>query len=169
MESNDNDYQLHYSLASFKINFFCTVMAMEFLKLYLDYLVFGVLACMSITVLTLVVERYIYFYKVALPDYPHRDLLSVELTKNLTGIASIAANGPYVGLLGTVLGILLTFHEMGQGDSINANQIMLGLALALKATAAGLAVAIPATVFYNALQRKVEVCTARWDALDIQQ
>lgn len=141
---------------------------MEFLKLYLDYLVFGVLGCMSVLMLALVIERYIYFGKVPLASYPHKDLLFVDLTKNLTGISSIAANAPYIGLLGTVLGILLTFYEMGQGGNVDVNQIMLGLALALQATAAGLAVAIPAILFYNALQRKVEVHTARWQALGIE-
>ena len=42
--------------------------------------------------------------------------------------------------------------------------IMLGLAMALKATAAGLVVAIPAILFYNGLMRKVDVLTARWEA-----
>jgi len=141
---------------------------MEFLKLYLDHMIFGVLGGMSFLMLALVFERYIYFAKASLADYEHKDLLYVELTKNLTGISSIGANAPYVGLLGTVLGILLTFHEMGQGGQVDVSHIMLGLALALKATAAGLAVAIPAILFYNALQRKVEVCTARWNALRLE-
>lgn len=143
----------------------CQEVVMEFLKLYLDHMVFGVLSLMSLLMLTLVVERYIYFSRVPLNKYAHRDILNVALTKNLTGISSIGSNAPYVGLLGTVLGILITFHEMGQGEKIDVNQIMLGLALALKATAAGLAVAIPAILFYNALQRKVEVSTAHWHAM----
>ena len=53
---------------------------------------------------------------------------------------------------------------MGQGGKIEVHTIMLGLALALKATAAGLLVAIPAILFYNGLLRKVEVLTARWQA-----
>ena len=68
-------------------------------------------------------------------------------------------------MLGTVLGILVTFHEMGQGGKIDVNTIMLGLAMALKATAAGLLVAIPAILFYNSLLRKVDVLTSRWLAL----
>jgi biopolymer transport protein ExbB len=77
-------------------------------------------------------------------------------------ISSIGSNAPYVGLLGTVLGILLTFYDIGLHGSIDTNAIMLGLALALKATALGLVVAIPAILIYNGLLRKTDVLTARW-------
>ena len=100
-----------------------------------------------------------------LADYPDRPSVEVALTRHLGAIASIAANAPYIGLLGTVLGILLTFHDLAQGDQIAASTVMLGLALALKATAAGLLVAIPATLIYNGLVRRVDVLTARWNGL----
>lgn len=138
---------------------------MEFLKTYLDYMVLGTLGLMSFIMLTLAVERYVYFWRVRLVQFPHVELLKVALTRNLTAISSIGSNAPYVGLLGTVLGILVTFHEMGQGGKIDVNTIMLGLAMALKATAAGLFVAIPAILFYNGLLRKVEVLTSRWTAM----
>lgn len=120
---------------------------------------------MSFVMLALVVERYLYLNKVSLQQFDHIETLKIDLTRNLTTISSIGANAPYVGLLGTVLGILVTFYTMGQGGKIEVNAIMLGLALALKATAAGLLVAIPAILFYNALLRKVEVLTARWQAV----
>jgi biopolymer transport protein ExbB len=65
-------------------------------------------------------------------------------------------------LLGTVLGILIAFFDMGQSGTIDTTTIMLGLALALKATALGLIVAIPSVVFYNALLRRVDVLKVRW-------
>jgi len=138
---------------------------MEFLQANLDYLVLGTLGFMSFVMLALVVERYLYLNKVSLQQFDHIETLKIDLTRNLTTISSIGANAPYVGLLGTVLGILVTFYTMGQGGKIEVNAIMLGLALALKATAAGLLVAIPAILFYNALLRKVEVLTARWQAV----
>jgi biopolymer transport protein ExbB len=95
--------------------------------------------------------------------FSHPDELNIELTRNLTAISSIGSNAPYVGLLGTVLGILLTFYDLGQGGGIDTNAIMLGLALALKATAMGLLVAIPAILIYNGLLRWVDVLTARWN------
>ena len=67
-------------------------------------------------------------------------------------------------LVCTVLGILIAFHDLSQGAELSATTVMLGLALALKATAAGLAVAIPATMFYNALVRRVDVLRARWES-----
>lgn len=138
---------------------------MEFLKLYLDHMVLGTLGFMSFIMLAFAVERYIYFWRIKLADFKHIELLKVALTRNLTTISSVGANAPYVGLLGTVLGILITFHEMGQGNKLDVNSIMLGLAMALKATAAGLLVAIPAILFYNGLMRKVDVLVSRWTAL----
>jgi biopolymer transport protein ExbB len=68
-----------------------------------------------------------------------------------------------VGLLGTVLGIMLTFYTMGREGFMDTNKIMVGLALALKATAVGLLVAIPSIVLYNVLLRKVKVLIAQWE------
>jgi biopolymer transport protein ExbB len=117
---------------------------------------------MSFLMLWLVIERYLYFSRVDLSGFTNQDDLEVDLTRNLTTIATIGSNAPYVGLLGTVLGILISFFDMGQSDTIETATIMLGLALALKATALGLVVAIPSIVFYNALLRKVEVIKVRW-------
>lgn len=138
---------------------------MEFLQENLDYLVLGTLGFMSFVMLALTVERYLYLNKVSLQQFNHIETLKIALTRNLTTISSIGSNAPYVGLLGTVMGILVTFYTMGQGGKLDVNIIMLGLALALKATAAGLLVAIPAIMFYNALLRKVDVLIARWQAV----
>ena len=108
------------------------------------------------------IERYLFYRRVDLGQFTHPDELTIELTRNLTLISSIGSNAPYVGLLGTVLGILLTFYDIGKGGGIDTNAVMLGLALALKATALGLVVAIPAILIYNGLLRKVEVLCARW-------
>ena len=138
---------------------------MDFLKLHLDQLVLGTLGFMSFVMIALAVERYLYYWRVNLTTFEHLELLKIALTRNLTTISSVGSNAPYIGLLGTVLGILVTFNDMGQGGKIDVNTIMLGLAMALKATAAGLLVAIPAIPFYNGLLRKVEVLISRWAAL----
>jgi len=117
---------------------------------------------MSFLMLWLVIERYLYFARVDLSCFTDSDELEVDLTRNLTTIATIGSNAPYVGLLGTVLGILIVFFDMGQSGAIETATIMLGLALALKATALGLLVAIPSIVFYNALLRRVELLKVRW-------
>lgn len=138
---------------------------MQYLKDYLDYAVLGVLGVMSFLMLALAMERYLYLRRVDLRLFEDAEELNLALTNNLTSIATIGSNAPYVGLLGTVLGILVSFHDMGQGGAIETGTIMLGLALALKATALGLLVAIPSIVFYNGLLRRVEVLQARWRRL----
>jgi biopolymer transport protein ExbB len=140
------------------------VSMMVLLKDYLDVTVFGILGLMSFFMLAYTVERVLFFARVDVGDYLDPHGLQVALTRHLTVLASIASNAPYIGLLGTVLGILITFHDLSSGAELSASAVMLGLALALKATAAGLVVAIPATLIYNALVRRVDVLTARWNS-----
>lgn len=138
---------------------------MELLKANLDFGVIGVLGFMSFLMITFVIERYVYFARVDLSTFHHQDDVEIALTRHLTVIASVGANAPYVGLLGTVLGILITFFDIGQEGTIETTTIMVGLALALKATALGLVVAIPSIIFYNALLRRIEVLKVRWRRL----
>ena len=136
---------------------------MEFLKAHVDYIILGILGLMSLIMLWKVVERYIFFVRMDVRDYPNIHELNIALERNLTPIYTIGSNAPYVGLLGTVTGILITFYDMGQhGGNIDAAQIMVGLALALKATALGILVAIPSVMFYNILSRKVDVRREKW-------
>jgi biopolymer transport protein ExbB len=134
----------------------------ELLKTYLDAGLYGLLGFMSFLTLALTVERYLYYARVDLGAFDRLEDLDIALTRHLTVIASVGANAPYVGLLGTVLGILITFHDIGQGGAIETSTIMVGLALALKATAFGLLVAMPSIVFYNSLLRRVDILKARW-------
>jgi biopolymer transport protein ExbB len=98
-----------------------------------------------------------------LDHFSDKRSLELELTKKLYIIATIGSNAPYIGLLGTVLGIMLTFYTMGREGFIDTGKIMAGLALALKATAVGLLVAIPSVTFYNLLLRKVKVLLMQWE------
>ena len=135
---------------------------MEFLRANLEMGVMGLLGLMSFAVITFVIERYLYFARLDLHTFDDPDDLDLMLTRHLTVIATIGANAPYVGLLGTVIGILIAFHDIGRAGAIETGTMMLGLALALKATALGLVVAIPSLVFYNALLRRADVLKARW-------
>ncbi len=124
------------------------------MKLAIDYGVIGILGLMSVTAIAVAIERF-RFYKFVKPcEYPSVKVYEAILTRRLHIIATIGSNAPYVGLLGTVLGIMHTFYVMGIDGGANVSAIMSGLALALKATAAGLLTAIPAIVLYNLLQRK---------------
>ncbi len=122
----------------------------------LDYGVMGTLILMSIVTLWLFIERMMFYKSIRLDDYDHRDTLEMDLTDNIGVISAIGSNAPYVGLLGTVIGIMITFYAMGDAGAVDAKKIMVGLALALKATAMGLIVAMPAIVAYTILLRKVE-------------
>ncbi len=136
---------------------------MEWLKIAVDYGVIGLLALLSVTAVAVAVERLLLYRSIIPGDYNDRKLLELELTRKLHIIATIGSNAPYIGLLGTVLGIMLTFHEMGREGFMDTGRIMVGLALALKATAVGLVVAIPSVVLYNLLLRKVKVILMRWE------
>ena len=108
----------------------------------------------------------IFFKSVKIEEYKHRDELEIDLTDNISVVSTIASNAPYVGLLGTVLGIMLTFYTLGDIGTVDAKKIMTGLAMALKATAMGLIVAIPAIVFYTILTRKIEKILTRYDIVN---
>jgi len=131
----------------------------------LDYGVMGILALMSVTTLWLFIERMIFYKTVRIDEYQHRDNLELDLTDNIGVISAIGTNAPYIGLLGTVLGIMITFYSLGDAGSVDAKKIMMGLALALKATAMGLVVAIPAIVTYTILLRRVERLLTRFDVV----
>lgn len=136
---------------------------MEWLKLTVDYGVIGLLLCMSIVAVAIAVERFNVYKRIRTADFVDKKELELELTNKLHIIATIGSNAPYIGLLGTVLGIMLTFYTMGSQGFMDSGAIMTGLALALKATAMGLVVAIPSTALYNFLVRRVKVLTAHWE------
>ena len=141
-------------------------MPIEQLKDIVDYGVIGLLLFLSFITFAYAIERVLYYRSIRLENYKHKLELEIDISKRLATIASIGTNAPYIGLLGTVLAIILTFYIIGdQQDTINPGEIMKHLALALKATAAGLIVAIPATVIYNALLTKVDVLLSRWEIM----
>lgn len=139
---------------------------MEWLKEIVDYGIIGLLVVMSIIAVSIAVERLLVYRNIRLKDFNDKKSLEIELTKKLHVIATIGSNAPYIGLLGTVLGIMLTFYTIGEEGLMDTSKIMTGLALALKATAIGLVVAIPAVTFYNFLLRKVKVILAKWETIN---
>jgi len=136
---------------------------MSKLKMVIDYGIIGILVAMSICVLWIFIERIIFLRGVDVAKFPHKKDLEIALTSRINIVAIMASNAPYVGLLGTVLAIMLTFSVMASEGQMDSTKIMSGLALALKATAAGLMVAIPSVTLYNLLLRRVKVLVARWE------
>jgi len=129
----------------------------------LDYGVMGTLILMSVVTLWLFIERMMFYKSVRIEDYQHRDNLELDLTDNINVISAIGTNAPYVGLLGTVVGIMITFYTLGDIGAVDTKKVMIGLALALKATAMGLLVAMPAIVAYTIALRKVERILTKFD------
>lgn len=137
---------------------------MEWLGHFIDYGIIGLLIVMSIISLAIFIERFLFIKRINLDKYNgNRKGLEIALTQRISVVATIGSNAPYIGLLGTVLGIMFTFYTIGVAGYVDATKIMVGLALALKATAIGLCVAIPSVVFYNVLLRKVKVMLLKWD------
>jgi biopolymer transport protein ExbB len=134
----------------------------DFLHGLVDYGVIVLLAIASVLVVAIILERLIFYARLSLADYTSAEALELDLTKRLVVVASVASNAPYLGLLGTVLGIMLTFYSMDFSTGADPSKIMLGLALALKATAMGLVVALVAVVAYNGLHRRAKVLMLRW-------
>ena len=133
------------------------------IKYAIDYGIIGLLVVMSFLAVAIAVERYLTYRKIKVSNYADRKELELHLSGRLHLIATIGSNAPYIGLLGTVLGIMLTFYTMGKTGFMDSGSIMVGLALALKVTAAGLLVAIPTIVIYNLLQRKAKVLLMQWE------
>jgi len=136
----------------------------EQIKNIIDYGIIGLLLLLSFITFAFAIERLLFYRSIDITAYKNRTAMELDIMKRLPAIASIGTNAPYIGLLGTVLAIILTFYIIGENqNNVDPGEIMKHLALALKATAAGLVVAIPATVIYNALLSKVDTLLARWD------
>ena len=90
----------------------------------------------------------------------------VELNKlehRIPFLATTASIAPFVGLFGTVWGIMAAFQGIGQTGSTNLGVVAPGIAEALVATAAGLVAAIPAVYFYNLLSNRVKLFASEMD------
>ncbi|TKX32965.1 TonB-system energizer ExbB [Campylobacter aviculae] len=137
---------------------------MEFLRNYIDLIIFIILGIMAFVALWCVIERILFFRKIDFKDYKNQEEFDDAISENLTTIYIIYSNAPYIGLLGTVIGIMVTFYEMGLVGNIDVKSIVIGLSLALKATALGLLVAIPTLIAYNALLRKISLLSNKYKA-----
>ncbi len=136
---------------------------MEWLRVAIDYGIMGLMLLLSIVAIAIAVERHLVYKNLNIEQYHDMKSLELVLTEKLHFIATIGSNAPYIGLLGTVLGIMLTFYTMGKEGFMDSGKIMVGLSLALKATAAGLLVAIPSVVLYNLLVRRAKVLMMQWE------
>jgi biopolymer transport protein ExbB/TolQ len=87
--------------------------------------------------------------------------VSLQLEKGLNFLGTLGANAPFIGLFGTVLGIIHAFKDLALAEGGGGPAVMAGIAEALVATAVGLLVAIPAVVMYNFYHRRLHVVLER--------
>lgn len=132
------------------------------LKDLIEHGVMLILLSSLVTIIYLSIDRFSNFKFVAgqLEKFVNKTELEIELNKKMTMIYSISSNAVYIGLLGTVLGVMITLSQIGVA---NQSGLIAALSLPLMSTAASLVVAIIGTFFFNALQNEIEVVCMKWD------
>ena len=88
-----------------------------------------------------------------------------QLSRGLIIIGTTGSNAPFVGLFGTVLGIIKAFNDLAGGTDEAAAAVMSGISEALVATAVGLMVAIPAVILYNYFQTRNKALIAELESM----
>ncbi len=92
-------------------------------------------------------------------------LAKLNMERNLAFLGTVGNNAPFVGLLGTVIGIIRSFHELNQSAGKLSDTLMTEVGEALVATAIGIVVAIPSVAFFNFFQRIIRARLAQADTL----
>jgi biopolymer transport protein TolQ len=85
------------------------------------------------------------------------------LERRMTWLATIGATSPFVGLFGTVMGVVDAFHGLGQAGAATLRAVAPGISEALITTAAGLFVAVPAVVAYNQFSARIRIFASATD------
>ena len=128
-------------------------------RLILVFLIF-----LSVWAVKIMVDRKRFFKTLSAPDNSWKsddqfetklEIYKTDLEKGLPVLGTLGSTAPFIGLLGTILGIIKAFGELSV-NAMNTNRIMFLLAEALILSAVGLAVAIPSVIAFNYFQRKVK-------------
>lgn len=132
------------------------------LKTIIEFGVMSILALSLSSIVYFSIDRFSAFKFISgqLSKFKNKTELEIELNKKMTIIYSVSSNAVYIGLLGTVLGIIVTLSQIGASDQAG---IIASLSLPLISTAASLVVAIIGTFFYNALVARIETVGMLWD------
>jgi biopolymer transport protein ExbB len=91
--------------------------------------------------------------------------IKLRLERNLAFLGTLGSNAPFIGLFGTVLGIIKAFHDLAGNQTGGIAIVMTGISEALVATAIGLLVAIPAVVGFNFFNRRVRAVSSQIDVV----
>lgn len=128
--------------------------------------VLWVLIAMSVIALGVMIERALAFRNIE-KNYQNIGYYTLKLTLEvrLGILATFGNNAPFIGLFGTVLGVIQAFHTLGTNAQLGVEPIMQGISEALIATATGLFVAIPCVMTYNYFIRSMKVILTKKEAL----
>ncbi len=109
--------------------------------------------------------EHLHLSKEELIDYSYNKLDQelANLEKGLGVLATLGSISPFIGLFGTVVGIIKSFTALSLTDTSNYAHVMSGIAEALIATAAGLFVAVPAVMFYNYFMKRLKLSMPTFD------
>jgi biopolymer transport protein TolQ len=91
-----------------------------------------------------------------------------KLEQNMSWLATTASVSPFIGLFGTVIGIIRSFHGLGEQGAVSLRAVAPGISEALIATAVGLAAAIPAYIAYNQFGSRIREIGARMDDFSLE-
>lgn len=138
---------------------------------FLSIALFGIepvlwlLVAMSFIAVSVIIERALVFH-LAQKEYLSMDVYSLRLLleKRLGILATFGNNAPFIGLFGTVLGVIQAFHIIGSKHSFDVGPIMQGVSEALIATATGLFVAIPCVIAYNYFVKRLKMMLIKHEA-----
>lgn len=144
---------------------------MDITQLFLKIALIGgdpvlyILIVMSIVMVAIVVERLITIRTIETNLTSYEPLtLKLLLEKRLGILATFGNNAPFIGLFGTVLGVIKAFHSLGTSTEFGVRVVMTGISEALVATAMGLFVAIPSVIAYNYFVRKIKTLLLIYEA-----
>jgi biopolymer transport protein TolQ len=91
-----------------------------------------------------------------------------QMEKSLSWLATTANASPFIGLFGTVVGIVIAFQGLSGASASSIQAVAPGIAEALIATAAGIGAAVPAAIFYNYFLNRVKALTATIDRFNLE-
>ncbi len=93
---------------------------------------------------------------------------TTKLEESLGWLASTASASPFIGLFGTVVGIIIAFQGLTQATTVSIQAVAPGIADALVATAAGIAAAVPAVLAYNHYLNRIRILAAEMDSFSLR-
>jgi biopolymer transport protein TolQ len=91
-----------------------------------------------------------------------------QMERSLSWLATTANASPFIGLFGTVVGIIIAFQGLSGSQASSIQAVAPGIAEALIATAAGIAAAVPAAIFYNNFLNRIKNITATLDRFSLE-